>query len=270
MTIEIHGAEGFAGMRKAGQLAAKILDHITPLICEGMTTNEIDQICSDIVAENNAIAAPLNYHPKGFTYPFPKSVCTSVNEVICHGVPSDRKLKNGDIVNVDVTVIVDGWHGDSSRMYMVGNPSIKAKNLVSTTYEAMMLGIEQVRPGATLGDIGHAIQSYVEKQGFSVVRDYCGHGIGKIFHTEPSVLHYGKAGTGTVLEEGMFFTIEPMVNQGNYKTRRDNRLIDDPIMYEWTIITSDLTLGKRSLSAQFEHSIGVTKDGCEIFTQSAS
>lgn len=266
MTIQIHGAEGFAGMRKAGRLAAKILDDITPIICQGMTTNEIDQICSKIIAENNAIAAPLNYHPKGFTYPFPKSVCTSVNEVICHGVPSDRKLKNGDIVNVDVTVIVDGWHGDSSRMYLVGNPSIKAKNLVNTTYEAMMIGIEQVKPGARLGDIGYAIQNYVEKQGFSVVRDYCGHGIGKTFHAEPSILHYGKPGTGIVLEEGMFFTIEPMVNQGNYKTRRDNRLISDPIMYEWTIITSDLTLGKRSLSAQFEHTVGVTKDGCEIFT----
>lgn len=250
MTIKIHDSNDFIKMRAAGLLAAEILDYIAPFVEIGVSTDRLNQLCHDKIIENNAIPAPLNY--KGF----PKSICTSVNHVVCHGIPSEKTLKNGDIVNIDVTVIVDGWHGDSSRMYYVGEPSIKAKRLCQVTYDAMMLGIEEVKPGATLGDIGNAIQTFVEKQGFSVVRDYCGHGIGKVFHTEPSVLHYGKKGSGTILEEGMFFTVEPMVNAGKYATilsKHDN----------WTVTTRD-----KSLSAQFEHTIGITKDGFEIFTKS--
>jgi methionyl aminopeptidase len=249
--ITIHTPEEAEGMRKAGALAGEVLDVVTDYIKPGVTTNELNDFCHSYIIGKNAIPAPLNYRG------FPKSICTSVNHVVCHGIPSEQKLKDGDIVNVDVTVIVDGWHGDTSRMYWVGdNVSIKAKRLTQTTYEAMMLGIAQVRPGAKLGDIGEAIQTYAEKNGYSVVRDYCGHGIGKVFHTAPNVVHYGKKGTGITLEEGMFFTVEPMINAGKYETilsKADG----------WTVTTRD-----KSLSAQFEHTIYVTKDGFEIFTAS--
>ncbi len=250
MTVTIHTQEDFVKMRAAGRLAAEILDFITNYVAIDVTTDYLNELCHNKIVESGAIPAPLNY--KGF----PKSICTSLNHVICHGIPSDKKLKDGDILNIDVTVILDGWFGDSSRMYYVGEPSIKAKRLSQVTYECMMLGIEQVKPGNTLGDIGCAIQTYAEKNGFSVVRDYCGHGIGRIFHTEPSVVHYGKKGQGMVLEEGMFFTIEPMINAGKPDTilsRHDG----------WTVTTRD-----KSLSAQFEHTLGVTKDGFEIFTLS--
>ncbi len=250
MTVTIHKSEDFAKMRAAGKLAAEVLDFIIPYVKPGVTTESLDKLCHAKIVENGAIPAPLNY--KGF----PKSICTSINHVVCHGIPGNKELKNGDILNIDVTVIVDGWHGDTSRMYYVGEPQLKAKRLCQTTFDCMMLGIEQVKPGNTLGDIGYAIQSYAEKQGFSVVRDYCGHGIGRIFHSEPSVVHYGKKGTGLVLEEGMFFTIEPMINVGRYETllsKHDG----------WTVTTRD-----KSLSAQFEHSVAVTKDGVEIFTAS--
>lgn len=250
MTITIHNEQDFTKMRAAGKLAAEILDFIGDFVKAGVTTDELNKLCHDKIVENGAIPAPLNY--KGF----PKSICTSINHVVCHGIPNEKPLKDGDIVNIDVTVILEGWHGDTSRMFYVGEPSIKAKRLVQVTYEAMMLGIAQVKPGAHLGDIGFAIQNYVEKLGFSVVRDYCGHGIGKIFHAEPNVVHYGKKGDGIVLKEGMFFTVEPMINAGKYETilsKHDG----------WTVTTRD-----KSLSAQFEHTIGVTKDGCEIFTAS--
>lgn len=248
MTITIHTNEDFKKMRAAGRLAAQILDFITPYVNEGVVTDELNQLCHDKIIASGAIPAPLNY--KGF----PKSICTSVNHVVCHGIPNEKPLREGDIVNIDVTVILDGWHGDTSRMYFVGEPSIKAKRLVKVTQDCMMLGIDQVKPGARLGDIGNAIQTYAEKNGFSVVRDYCGHGIGKIFHMEPSVLHYGKKGAGAVLEEGMFFTVEPMINAGKAETllsKHDG----------WTVTTRD-----KSLSAQFEHTVGVTGDGVEIFT----
>ncbi|OFW81385.1 MAG: type I methionyl aminopeptidase [Alphaproteobacteria bacterium RIFCSPLOWO2_01_FULL_40_26] len=248
--IAIHDEQNFVLMRAAGKLAAEILDFIAPFVQVGITTNELNNLCHNKIIESGAVPAPLNY--KGF----PKSICTSVNHVVCHGIPNEKPLKEGDIVNIDVTVILNGWHGDSSRMYFVGKPSIKAKRLVQTTYDCLMLGIEQAKPGAYLGDIGNVIQTYAEKNGFSVVRDYCGHGIGKIFHTEPSVLHYGKKDTGVILQEGMFFTIEPMINAGGYETllsKHDG----------WTVTTRD-----KSLSAQFEHTIGVTKTGCEIFTKS--
>ncbi|MBU6339228.1 MAG: type I methionyl aminopeptidase [Rickettsiales bacterium] len=248
--ITIHNAEDFSKMRAAGKLAAEILDYIAEFVQPKVTTDYLNTICHNKIIENGAIPAPLNY--KGF----PKSICTSINHVVCHGIPSDKELKDGDIVNIDVTVILDGWYGDTSRMYYVGNPNIQAKRLCQVTYDSMMLGIEQVKPGNTLGDIGNAIQTYAEKQGFSVVRDYCGHGIGRVFHTDPSILHYGKKGSGTVLEEGMFFTVEPMINAGRYETilsKHDG----------WTVTTRD-----KSLSAQFEHTVGVTKDGVEIFTNS--
>ena len=251
MTITIHNSEDFAKMRIAGKLAAEILDYITPFVEVGVTTNYLNDLCHKKIIENNAIPAPLNYRG------FPKSICTSVNHVICHGIPSDKTLKNGDILNIDVTVIVDGWHGDTSRMYFVGNDvSIKAKKLTQITYECMMMGIEKVKPEIHLGEIGFVIQNHAEKHGFSVVRDYCGHGIGKVFHAEPSVLHYGKKNSGILLKEGMFFTIEPMINVGTFETllsKHDG----------WTVTTRD-----KSLSAQFEHTIGVTKDGFEIFTAS--
>ncbi len=248
--ITIHTKSDFVKMHAAGALAASVLDFIAPYVVPGVTTDELNTLCHDKIIENNAIPAPLNY--KGF----PKSICTSVNHVICHGIPGPKKLKDGDIVNIDVTVILDGWHGDTSRMYFVGKPSIKAKRLCQVTYDAMMLGIEQVKPGAKVGDIGNAIQTYAEKQGFSVVRDYCGHGLGRVFHTEPSILHYGKAGQGVTLEEGMFFTVEPMINVGTHKAILSS-------FDGWTVTTRD-----KSLSAQFEHSLGVTKDGFEIFTKS--
>jgi methionyl aminopeptidase len=251
MTITIHKSEDFEKMRIAGKLAGEILDYITPFVEVGVTTDYLNDLCHKKIIENNAIPAPLNYRG------FPKSICTSVNHVICHGIPSEKTLKNGDILNIDVTVIVDGWHGDTSRMYFVGNDiSIKAKKLTQITYECMMMGIEKVKPEIHLGEIGFVIQNHAEKHGFSVVRDYCGHGIGKVFHAEPSVLHYGKKNSGILLKEGMFFTIEPMINVGTFETllsKHDG----------WTVTTRD-----KSLSAQFEHTIGVTKDGFEIFTAS--
>jgi len=247
--ITIHGSEDFGGMRKAGKLAAQTLDFITPYVKVGVTTQELDQLCHKFILDHGAIPAPLGYRG------YPKSICTSINHVVCHGIPGDKKLLDGDILNIDVTVIVDGWHGDTSRMFAVGKVGVRAAKLIDTTYEAMMRGIEVVRPGATLGDIGYAIQSFAEKQGFSVVRDFCGHGLGKIFHSAPNVVHYGKPGQGLVLKEGMFFTIEPMINVGRY----DVKVLSDG----WTAVTRD-----KSLSAQFEHSIGVTANGYEIFTLS--
>jgi len=239
----------FEGMRKAGRLAAKVLDFIAPYVKAGITTGELDKLCHDYIIANGAIPAPLGYRG------YPKSICTSVNHVVCHGIPGDKKLVEGDILNIDVTVILDGWYGDTSRMFAVGKINLRAAKLIDVTYEAMMRGIEVVRPGATLGDIGHAIQIYAERQGFSVVRDFCGHGIGRIFHTSPNVLHYGMPGTGLELQQGMFFTIEPMINAGKYQVK----ILEDG----WTAVTRD-----RSLSAQFEHTLGITANGYEIFTLS--
>ncbi|MCB1556647.1 MAG: type I methionyl aminopeptidase, partial [Alphaproteobacteria bacterium] len=224
--IVLHSAADFEGMRRAGRLAAETLDMITPHVVPGVTTEALDDLCRAFIEDRGAIPAPLNY--KGF----PKSICTSINHVVCHGIPGPKKLVNGDIVNIDVTVILDGWHGDTSRMFFVGDRiNRKAERLVSVTYDAMMAGIEAVRPGARLGDIGHAIQTLAEKERFSVVRDFCGHGLGKVFHTAPSVLHYGEPGTGTVLEPGMFFTIEPMINTGTWETK----VLSDG----WTAVTRD-------------------------------
>ena len=245
--ITIHDAQDFVSMRKAGELAAKILDYISDFIKVGVTTNDLNDLCHEMIISNGAIPAPLNY--KGF----PKSICTSVNHVICHGIPSDKKLNDGDIINIDVTVILDGWHGDTSRMFFVGKPSIKAKRLVDVTYDAMMMGIEVVKPGVKLNEIGKVIQSYAEKNGFSVVRDFCGHGVGKVFHMAPNVLHYYDKEEKTILVPGMFFTVEPMINAGDYQSK----LLSD----KWTAVTKD-----KSLSAQFEHTIGVTEQGFEIFT----
>ncbi|MBF0169335.1 MAG: type I methionyl aminopeptidase [Alphaproteobacteria bacterium] len=247
--VRIHPPEDFEGMRKAGALAAEILDFITPFVKTGVSTGELDRLCHERILAAGAIPAPLNYRG------YPKSICTSVNHVVCHGIPGDKLLMPGDILNIDVTVVLDGWFGDSSRMYPVGEIPIKAKRLIDVTYEAMMRGIAVVRPGATLGDIGHAIQSHVEAHRYSVVRDFCGHGLGRVFHEPPNVMHFGEKGQGMVLEEGMFFTIEPMVNLGRFETK----ILADG----WTAVTKD-----RSLSAQFEHSIGVTAQGCEIFTLS--
>ena len=256
MAISIHTEKDYVKMRAAGKLAAEILDHITTLVKPGIPTNEIDAICHKLILDHNAIPACLGYRGSNGAPPYPKTICTSINHVICHGIPNDTPLKDGDILNIDITVIVDGYHGDTSRMYWVGEPSIKAKRLTEVTYQAMMIGIDQVRPGAFLGDIGHAIQTFVEDHGYSVVRDYCGHGIGTVFHTEPSVVHYGKKGTGVELKKGMFFTVEPMVNVG----RPDTKLNKND---GWTVTTRD-----RTLSAQFEHTIGVTEEGAEIFTLS--
>jgi len=247
--IKIHPPADFEGMRRAGRLAAETLDFITPHVKPGVTTDELDRLCHDFIVAHGGVPAPLHYRG------FPKSICTSINHVVCHGIPGDRVLKEGDIINIDVTPILDGWHGDSSRTYFVGKVSVKARKLVETTYEAMMRGIAAVRPGATFGDIGHAIQSYAESRRCSVVRDFCGHGLGRVFHDAPNVLHYGVPGSGAVLRPGMFFTIEPMLNAGRYEVK----MLSDG----WTAVTKD-----RSLSAQFEHSIGVTEDGCEIFTRS--
>lgn len=248
--ITLHGPEDFEGMRKAGNLAAQTLDFITPHVKPGVTTGELDDLCHNFIIDHGAIPAPLNYRG------FPKSICTSVNHVVCHGIPGDKKLVNGDIINIDVTVILDGWHGDTSRMFYVGDKvSTKARLLVEATYEAMMRGIEVVKPGATLGDIGHAIQSFAEGKRFGVVRDFCGHGLGRVFHEAPSVVHYGEPGKGLVLQEGMFFTIEPMINAGDWRVK----ILNDG----WTAVTKD-----RALSAQFEHSLAVTADGYEIFTKS--
>jgi methionyl aminopeptidase len=250
MQVKIHSSNDFEKMRKAGKLAAEVLDYITEYVKAGVTTNELNDLCHNFIITNNATPSPLGY--KGY----PKSVCTSVNHVVCHGVPSDKQLANGDIINIDVTVNLNGWHGDTSRMFLVGNVAVKPKRLVQVTYDAMMMAIEQVKPGATFGDIGYAIQNYVEKHGFSVVRDYCGHGIGTVMHCEPNVMHYGRKGEGMEILEGMFFTIEPMVNAGSFETRLSAH-------DGWTVTTKD-----RSLSAQFEHTIGVTSNGYEIFTLS--
>jgi methionyl aminopeptidase len=247
--ITIHKPEDFAGMRRAGKLAAETLDMITAHVRPGISTGEIDRICHEYMVERGAIPATLGY--RGYT----KSSCTSVNHVVCHGIPGDRVLADGDIINIDVTVILDGWHGDSSRMYVAGEASTKAKLLMDVTYDAMMKGIAAIRPGATLGDIGHAIQVHVEKHRFSVVRDFCGHGIGRHFHEPPNVLHFGRPGEGPKLKPGMFFTVEPMVNAG----RPEVKILDDG----WTAVTRD-----RSLSAQFEHMVAVTDNGVEIFTLS--
>lgn len=249
-SIRIHTPDEFAKMRIAGRLGAEVLDMIEPHVQPGITTEELDRICHEYILDNAAIPAPLGYRG------YPKSICTSLNHVVCHGIPDGTVLKDGDIINIDVTVIVDGWHGDTSRMYFVGKPKIMATRLCHITYEAMMRGIEQVKPGNTVGDIGHAIQSFAESNRYGVVKDYCGHGIGEIFHGPPNVVHYGKKGEGVVLEEGMFFTVEPMINVGKADTKLSTH-------DGWTVTTRD-----RKLSAQFEHTLAVTADGFEIFTLS--
>ena len=256
MTIKIKTPEDIEKMRIAGRLASELLDYITPFVVAGTTTERLDELCHAYMRDvQDTIPAPLNYAPPGHR-PFPKSICTSINHQICHGIPGDRVLKNGDILNIDVTVIKDGYHGDTSRMFMIGQPSVLARRLVDVTWQCLWLGIEQVRPGARLGDIGHAIQTYAEKQGFSIVREFCGHGIGRQLHEEPQVLHYGRPGTGPKLEEGMIFTIEPMLNAG----RREIRQLGDG----WTVVTKD-----HSLSAQWEHMLVVTSTGYEVLTVSA-
>jgi methionyl aminopeptidase len=256
MTIQLKSAADIEKMREAGRLASEVLDYLTPHIQAGVTTNDINQLAHDyMVNVQGTIPAPLNYCPPGMT-PFPKSICTSLNQAVCHGIPNDKPLKNGDIMNVDITVIKDGWYGDTSRMFMVGQVTPYAKRLCELTYQAMWKGIEKVKAGAHLGDIGAAIQRFAEGQGLSIVREYCGHGIGDTFHDEPQVLHYGTPGTGPVLQAGMVFTIEPMVNQG----KREIKAMADG----WTVVTKD-----RSLSAQWEHTVLVTETGYEILTQSA-
>ncbi len=248
MAISIKSSEELDKMRIAGRLAAEVLDMIGPYVEPGITTAELDRICHDyIVNEQQAIPAPLNYRG------FPKSICTSVNYQVCHGIPGSKVLKKGDIINIDITVIKDSWHGDTSRMFHVGPATVKGKRVCDIAYESMKVGIEMVKPGVTLGDIGHAIQSYAEAKKCSIVREYCGHGIGQVFHEDPQVLHYGKVGTGTVLRSGMTFTIEPMVNLG----KRNVKLLND----NWTVVTKD-----HSLSAQWEHTIAVTDAGFEVFT----
>lgn len=247
--IKLYDESGFAGMRKAGRLAAELLDALVPHVVPGVTTGELDDIVRRMTLDAGGACATMGY--RGYT----KSCCTSINNVICHGIPGDQKLKDGDIVNIDVTPIVDGWHGDSSRMFCVGDVPVKARRLVEVTYECLMLGIEQAKPGNHLGDIGHVIQKHAEKHRYGVVRDFCGHGLGRVFHDSPEVVHLGTPGTGPELKPGMFFTIEPMINIG----KPGIRMLDDG----WTAVTRD-----RSLSAQFEHSIGITETGCEIFTTS--
>ena len=247
--IKIHDKNSFDCMRKAGSLAAACLDYIIDFIEPGVTTEKLDQLCHEYQTKNGAVPAPLNY--KGF----PKSICTSVNHVVCHGIPGKKILKNGDIINIDVTPKLNGWHGDTSRMFYVGEVSLKAKKLIDITYESMMRGIEMAKPGNTIGDIGYEIQRFAESKNYSVVRDFCGHGLGEVFHDHPSILHYGNAGEGDEIKEGMFFTVEPMINIGGFKVK----ILSDG----WTAVTSD-----KSLSAQFEHSIGITKSGPEIFTLS--
>ena len=241
--------ENFEKLKIAGNLAANTLDEVTSYVVPGVSTDKLDKICYEFIRDNGGYSAPLFYRG------FPKSCCTSINHVICHGIPSDRYLNDGDIVNIDVTAIVDGWHGDTSRMFFAGDVSVKKKNLVSTTYESMMKGISVVKNGAHIGDIGEAIQTHAEAKGFSIVRDFCGHGIGKIFHEEPNILHYGTKGLGGQIKTGMVFTIEPMINEGKY----ESKMLNDG----WTAVTKD-----KSLSAQFEHTIGVTNESFEIFTQS--
>jgi len=253
--IQPRSLEEIRSMRTAGRLASEVLDYITPHVKPGVTTAHLDKLCHDYMVETQGtVPAPLNYAPPGHR-PYPKSICTSVNHQVCHGVPGDKLLKSGDIVNIDVTVIKDGWHGDTSRMFYVGEPSVQARRLCETTYECMWRGIGTVKPGATIGDIGHAIQKHAESHGYSVVREFCGHGIGRRFHEEPQVLHYGRPGQGVRLEAGMTFTIEPMINAG----KRDIRQLADG----WTIVTAD-----HSLSAQWEHTVLVTADGFEVLTVS--
>ena len=242
--------ESFKNMKVAGSLAADTLDAVTSYVKPGVTTDKLDKICYEYVRDNGGYSAPLFYRG------FPKSSCTSVNHVVCHGIPTEKYLKEGDIVNIDVTAVVNGWHGDTSRMFFIGDVSAKCKKLVSATYESMMKAISIVKNGTSLGDVGETIQSYVEKEGFSVVRDFCGHGTGKTFHTPPNILHYGKKGEGSKIKSGMIFTIEPMINSGKY----DINILNDG----WTAVTKD-----KSLSAQFEHTLGITENGYEIFTESA-
>ena len=256
MTISIKNNEDIKKMRIAGKLASEVLDYISPFVKPGISTEELDLLCHNfMVNEQNTIPAPLNYAPPGHT-PYPKSICTSVNNQICHGIPGDQTLKKGDIINIDITVIKDGYHGDTSRMFYVGEPSILAKRLCEITYQSMWKGIQQVKPGATLGDIGASIQEFAENNGFSVVREFCGHGIGRVFHEDPQILHYGKKGEGMRLKEGMTFTIEPMINAG----KKEIRMLSDG----WTVVTKD-----RSLSAQWEHTILVTNQGYEVLTLSS-
>jgi len=249
VNIKQYSFEDFTKLKKAGEITAQALDFVTDKIKPGITTNVIDKLVSDFLKSKQATSAPLFY--KGF----PKSICTSVNHVVCHGIPSEKTLREGDILNIDITSYIDGFHGDASRMYCVGQPSIKAQKLIDVTYQSLMRAIKILQPGTTLGDIGFAIQSFVEQEGFSVVRDFCGHGIGRLFHEEPSVLHYGRKKDGLKLKEGMVFTIEPMINAGGYQTK----VLNDG----WTAVTKD-----KSLSAQFEHTVGITNNGCEIFTLS--
>jgi methionyl aminopeptidase len=257
MSVVIKTPEQIEKMRVACRLASEVLDYIEPFIAPGVTTAELDRLCHEYMTHvQGTIPAPLNYCPPGYT-PYPKSICTSVNHVVCHGIPNERPLKKGDVVNLDITVIKDGWHGDTSRMFIVGGETtILARRLSTITFECMWLGIDKVRPGARLGDIGHVIQQHAEKAGFSIVREFCGHGIGQTFHEEPQVVHYGKPGTGLVLEAGMIFTIEPMVNAG--------RAAISELADGWTIVTKD-----RSLSAQWEHTVLVTETGSEVLTLSA-
>ncbi len=247
--IQIYDPADFAGMHAAGRLAAQILDEIAPMVAPGVTTGALDAAITDKVSAAGATSATIGY--RGYQH----ASCISINHVVCHGIPGEKALKDGDILNIDVTVILEGWYGDTSRMFVAGRPSRKAERLMQVTHDSLMRGIEMVRPGSTFGDIGHAIQKYAESHRMSVVRDFCGHGLGRVFHAPPNVLHYGRPGTGPVLEEGMFFTIEPMINLGRPETKV---LADD-----WTAVTRD-----KSLSAQFEHSVGVTAEGCEIFTLS--
>jgi methionyl aminopeptidase len=255
MTVHLKTPEEIAGMRVACRLASEVLDYITPFVKTGVTTETLDRLCHDYIVEvQQAIPAPLNYCPPGMT-PYPKSICSSINHQVCHGVPGPKALKNGDIVNLDITVIKDGFHGDTSRMFLLGEPGKLAARLCQVTYEAMWKGIRVVRPGATLGDIGHAVQTHAEAAGYSVVREFCGHGIGRNFHEDPQVLHYGRKGTGLELKPGMIFTIEPMINAG----RKEIRQLADG----WTIVTAD-----HSLSAQWEHTVLVTDTGFEVLTLS--
>jgi len=255
MTVQIKSAEEIAGMRVAGRLAAEVLDYIQPHVRPGVTTQALNDLChAYMVNVQGTVPAPLNYAPPGYK-PFPRSICTSVNHQVCHGIPGERVLRAGDIVNIDVTVIKDGFHGDTSRMFYVGEPAIQARRLVDVTHESMWRGIAQIRPGALLGDLGHAIQSHAESHGYSIVREFCGHGIGRKFHEDPQVLHYGRPGTGLRLEPGMTFTVEPMINAGRPAIRE---LADG-----WTIVTKD-----HSLSAQWEHTVLVTESGYEILTRS--
>jgi methionyl aminopeptidase len=256
MSVTLKTPEEITGMRVAGRLAAEVLDFVAPHVRAGVTTDELDAMCHDyMVNVQKTVPAPLNYAPPGYQ-PYPKSICTSVNHVVCHGVPGPKKLKPGDVINIDITVIKDGFHGDTSRMFFVGEPSIQARRLSEVTYECMWRGIGVVRPGAHLGDIGHAIQSHAEEHGFSIVREFCGHGIGRRFHEEPQVLHYGRAGTGLKLQAGMIFTVEPMINAGKPGIRQ----LGDG----WTVVTKD-----HSLSAQWEHTVLVTESGFEVLTLSA-